>query len=154
MDKKVLVLEHYLHPQCISPGMLSCFTFLNWNKQIAISSEIHSGLTKSYMSKAIGGVKFRRDQPSGMQEGEKFKKDRRSRVIILQTHQLRFIEWTWWELFCELIVLRSEWVITLTPENVFILFIVHEFSLYTFSERKNSAAGWDWSWWQECWYHG
>ena len=31
--------------------------------------------------------------------------------------------------------------ITLTPENVFILFIVHEFSLYTFSERKNSAAG-------------
>lgn len=29
----------------------------------------------------------------------------------------------------------------LTPENVFILFIVHEFSLYTFSERKTQLQG-------------
>ena len=88
MEKKVLVSEHYLHPQCISPGMLSCFTFLNWNKQIAISSEIHSGLTKSYMSKAIGGVKFRREIVESRKEDDDGwvevgrRRDRKRRMML------------------------------------------------------------------------
>lgn len=46
-------VKHYLHPQCVSSGMLSCLTLPSWNKQIAISSKMHSGLSKSYMSKVI-----------------------------------------------------------------------------------------------------